>query len=87
MDNPIITLPATTIQTVIAKYISIFKVEEQTGKKAFLVIRALKKASIYFGILLLIYLSCGNLIAKYQKIPMYVSVAIMGVILYLYLLL
>jgi len=78
----IISLPATTIQTVIVKYISRFRTQNQLGKISYLLMRFLKKLSLYFGILLIIYLLCSRLIAAFLNIPMIMPVIIIGVILY-----
>lgn len=79
----IIAFSAGPIQTVIAKYISSFRVLGQQGKMSYLILRALKKLSVYFGILLTLYLLCSKLIAGYLKIPMVMPVAIIGFVLFI----
>lgn len=82
----IVSLPAGTIQTVIAKYISSFRVRGESGKMRYLMIRSLKKLSKIFGLLLIIYLLLSKLIAGYLNIPVITPVVIVGFVLYLGLL-
>lgn len=79
----IISLPAGTIQTVIAKYISGFRVHGESGKMSYLMVRTLKKLGKIFGLLLIIYLLLSKLIAGYLNIPVITPVVIIGVVLYL----
>lgn len=78
----IISLPAGTIQTIIAKYISAFRAQNQLGKISYILFRSLKKVSVYCGILLVIYLLCSRLLADYLKIPTIIPVIIVGPILF-----
>ena len=78
----IISLPAGTIQTIIAKYISSFHAQNQLGKMTYLLHRSFKKLSSYFGVLLIVYLLCSRLIAGYLNIPMFMPVIIIGFVLF-----
>lgn len=78
----IISLPAGTIQTIIAKYISSFRTQGQSGKMSYLMVRTVKKLSKILGVLLIIYLLLSKLIAGYLNISMLMPVVIIGPVLF-----
>ena len=78
----IVSLPATTVQTVIAKYTSRYRAQEQWGKISYLLIRSARKLSGFLAVLLIIYLLCSRLIAGFLNIPMITPVIIIGIVLY-----
>lgn len=82
----IISLPAGTIQTIIAKYISSFRALGEIGKMAYLMTRTVRKLSKILGILLILYLLSSRLIARYLNIPILMPVIIIGPTLFLGLL-
>lgn len=82
----IISLPAGTIQTIVAKYISSFKGQGQSGRMSYLMSRILKKMAKILSLLLVIYLLSSRLIAGFlNNIPV-TPVIVVGPILFLGLL-
>lgn len=77
----IVSVPATTIQTVITKYASHFKAHDQYGKIRFLFFHSLKRIFLYGGIGSLIFLIFSNHIARFEQIPSRTPVAIVGFML------
>lgn len=82
----IINLPAGTIQTIIAKYMSSFSGKGQSGKMSYLLSRTFKKLSKALIILLILYLLASRLIGRYLNIQMLLPVIIVGPILFFSLL-
>jgi len=76
-----VSVPGTTIQTVITKYASHFKAHNQYGKIRFLFFHFLKKLSLYGGIGFLIFIAFSGHIARFQQIPTRTPVIIVGFIL------
>lgn len=78
----IVSVPAGTIQTVVAKYISSFNAQRQFAKMSYLIIRMLNKLSKLLFIFLILYFLSTKLIAGYLKIQNLSPVIIVGPILF-----
>lgn len=82
----IISLPAGTIQTIIAKYISSFSGKGQTAKMKYLLSRTTRKLGKILFILLIVYISLSKVIAGYLNIQTLIPIILVGPILFLGLL-
>lgn len=79
----IVSVPATTIQTVITKYTAHFKVLNQYGKIRFLLFNFLKRLFFYGFLGSLIFLAASGRIASWQHFPSNKPVMILGILLLL----
>jgi len=79
----IVSLPATAIQTVVAKYASNFKVSNQFGKINFLFLASLKKVGLYGLVGLGIFSLASGYVRLFLHIPSKLPVLILGVALFL----
>lgn len=79
----IVSLPATTIQTVVAKYASNFKVGNQLGKINFLFLSSLKKVGLYGLVGLGIFSLASGYVRLFLHVPSKLPVLVLGVALFL----
>lgn len=82
----IVSLPAGTIQTIIAKYVSSFRASGERGKISYLLAHTLQKLSKILLVVLIFYLILSKLIAGFLNIPSLLPVVIVGPILFICLL-
>ena len=79
----IISLPVTTIQTVIAKYVSQFKVNHEEMKIVSLFVHSLRKVMIYGLVGLAIFILASGYLGLFLRIPARTAVIITGIALFL----
>ncbi len=79
----IVGLPVTSIQTVMAKYVSNFKVNNQYGKIGCLFRHSLKKMSLYGGLGLGLFILASAKIGSFLQIEARKPVILLGVVLFL----
>jgi O-antigen/teichoic acid export membrane protein len=79
----IVGLPVTSIQTVIAKYVSNFKVNNQYGKTGYLFRHSLRKMSLYGGLGLGLFILASAKIGSFLQIEARKPVMLLGVVLFL----
>lgn len=82
----IISLPTGTIQTIITKYVSIFKAHGEFSKISYLLVRTFKKLSKILLVFLFVFFLLSRLIAVFLNIPMLMPLIIVGPILFICLL-
>jgi len=83
----IVSLPVTAIQTVIAKYVSQFKVNHAEKKIVSLFVHSLRKVMIYGLLGLAIFILASGYLGLFLRIPTRTPVIITGVALFLLLVL
>jgi len=83
----IVSLPVTTIQTVIAKYVSQFKVNHEEMKIVSLFVHSLRKVVIYGLLGLAIFILASGYLGLFLRIPTRTPVIITGIALFLVLIL
>lgn len=83
----IVSLPVTTIQTVIAKYVSQFKVNHEEAKIVSLFVHSLRKVVIYGLLGLAIFILASGYLGLFLRIPTRTPVIITGIALFLVLIL
>lgn len=79
----IVSVPATTIQTVMTKYTAYFKTQNGYGKINTLFFGSLKRVSLYGVFGFLFFTLASGWITKYLRIPSRIPVIIVGIILLL----
>lgn len=80
----IVSLPATTIQTVIAKYVSQFKVNHEEMKIVSLFVHSLRKVVIYGLPGLAIFILASSYLGLFLRIPTRTPVIMTGIVLFLW---
>ncbi len=81
----IIELPISTIQTVVTKYVSNFKIHNQYGLIRLLFFRSLRKLLPYGGLGLIVFFLSSGYVSAFLKIPSRTPVIILGIVLFLLL--
>ena len=81
----IIELPISTIQTVVAKYVSSFKVHNQYGMIRLLFFRSLQKLLPYSGLGLIVFFLSSGYVSSFLKIPSRTPVIFLGIVFFLLL--
>jgi len=78
----IVGLPVSSIQTVMAKYVSNFKVNNQYGKIGYLFRHSLRKMSLYGGLGLGLFILASAKIGSFLQIEARKPVILLGVVLF-----
>ncbi len=83
----ILSLPINTIQTVVAKYVSNFKIDNQSEKISFLFFHFMKKLLPFSILGLCIFLLGSNYISFFLQIPSRIPIIILGITVFFYIIL
>jgi len=81
----IIELPISAIQTVVAKYVSNFKIHNQYGMIRLLFFRSLQKLLHYSVLGLIVFFLSSGYVSAFLKIPSRTPVIFLGIVLFLLL--
>ena len=82
----VIGVPAGSVQTVIIKYVSIFRAKEQNGKIAFLFFHSIKRLLFFGSLGLVVFLLFSGWLSTFLNIPSRMPVVIVGFVLLVFFL-
>ena len=77
----VLSVPATSIHTVITKYVSKFRARNENGKIAFLFFHSTKKLLFFGTLLLVIFILLSGQLSSFLKIPSRIPVVVVGFVL------